>query len=250
MLPDFDFAELSLRESVQRLLALVSGGGRHYACFCEANLFVNAWRFADVSEALRKADVVFADGVSVLMLARLRGHAVPKRISGPMLMPELCEHGVSLGLRHFFLGGRPGVPERLAANLVRRFPGLLVAGTLSPPFGKFSEADETRIREAVEAAKPDILWVGLGAPRQELWMAAQQGRLLAPLMLGVGAAFDFHSGKRRWAPLWIRKLGMEWAFRMVTGGPRTFVRNVRCVSLMSVALLIALVSPRRRGSAG
>lgn len=240
MLPDIPFAALTLREAVHRVHDLMRDNGRHYACFCEANLFVNAWRNPDVARTLREASLVLADGVSVLLFARLRGLEVPKRVPGPMVLPALCEYGVAHGLRHFFLGGREGVPERLAAELTARYPGLQVAGGYSPPFRDFTAADDAEIRRRVEAARPDVLWVGLGAPRQELWMASQRGKLNVPVMLGVGAAFDFHAGTRPWAPLWVRRLGMEWAFRMGTGGPRVLVRNLRCVSLMLLALVLAL----------
>lgn len=246
MLPSLPFAPLTLREAVHRLHALAGDGGRHYVCFCEANLFVNTWLNREVDVALRGASLVFADGVSVLLYARLRGLAVPKRVAGPMVLPALCEHGLPHGLRHFFLGGREGVPEQLAARLQARFPGLQVAGAYSPPFRAFTAADEDEICRRITEARPDVLWVGLGAPRQELWMAARRGTLGVPLMLGVGAAFDFHAGTRLWAPLWVRRLGMEWAFRMGTGGPRVLVRNLRCVSLMLVALAGALPGAIRR----
>ncbi|MCE9616170.1 MAG: WecB/TagA/CpsF family glycosyltransferase [Lentisphaerae bacterium] len=239
MLPDITFATCGLRETVQRLEELAASGKRHYACFCEANLFTSAWRSPAVSAAIQDASLVLADGVSVLLFARLRGMRVPKRVPGPMVMPALCAHGVKAGLRHFFLGGGPGVAERLVAHLQAEIPDLHVAGLYSPPYRALADMDNDDILRRVAEAKPDVLWVGLGAPKQELWMAAQRGRAEVPLMLGVGAAFDFHAGTKLWAPLWIRKLGMEWAFRMLTGGSQTLKRNLRCVSLMVLALALA-----------
>ncbi len=249
VLPDIAFAPHTLREAVRQALDL-SRDGQNYIVFCEANLFVNIWRNPDVAAAVRAAGAVFADGVSVLVYARLRGQRVPKRVAGPMMLPALCEAGLPLGLRHFFLGGREGVADTLADRLRARYPGLVVAGAFSPPFRTFTPEDDAEIRRRVAAARPDVVWVSLGAPRQELWMAAQRGRLDAPLMLGVGAAFDFHAGTRPWAPLWVRRLGLEWAFRMLTGGPRVLLRNLRCVTLMLAALVLAAPGALRRRLAG
>lgn len=246
MFPHLSFQATNLRDSVQRIHALAEEGGRHYVCFCEANLFVNAWRKPAVLDALRRAALVYADGISVLMMARLQGRPVPKRVPGPSVLPALCEHGVAHGLRHFFLGGGPGVPERMAAHLQGLYPGIEIVGAYSPPYRALGEEDNVEIRRRMEAARPHFLWVGLGAPKQELWMAMHHQEIEVPVMLGVGAAFDFHAGTKLWAPLWIRKLGMEWAFRMVTGGRRTLLRNLRSVSLMSVALVLAACGVGRK----
>jgi len=240
MLPDIKFAEYTLSQTVRELDRLVQNGEGHYACFCEAKLFVSAWRDPALVESLSSATHVFADGVSVLLLARLQGKAVPKRIPGPIVMPELCDFGQSRGYRHFFLGGEPGVAEALAEHLAISFPEIQVVGTYTPPFTPFTEEDNESIHRAVEDANPDILWVGLGAPKQEYWISSQRDKLSVPLVLGVGAAFDFHAGKKRWAPLWIRKIGMEWAFRMITGGPKTFFKNMKFVSVMFCALVAAV----------
>jgi N-acetylglucosaminyldiphosphoundecaprenol N-acetyl-beta-D-mannosaminyltransferase len=250
MLPVIEFSPFTLRETVRAIETLVRSGQRHYVCFCEANLFVNAWRNADTAAALRGASMVLADGVSVLLLARLRGQHIPKRVPGPMVLPTLCEHGTQAGLRHFFLGGQPGVADRLAERFRTAYPGIAIVGTYSPPFHTFTPEDDAEIRRRVEDARPDLLWVALGAPRQELWMAAQRNKLSVPVMLGVGAAFDFHAGTRPWAPLWVRHLGMEWAFRMATGGPRILFRNLRCVSMMVLALAGTALTSRRPRAAG
>ena len=239
MFPRIPFQQTSLHEAVQRIHALAEADGKHYVCFCEANLFVNAWRRRDVAAAIANAALVYVDGVSVLLLARLQRRPAPKRVSGPMVLPELCAHGVGHGRRHFFLGGGPGVAERMAEHLRAQIPGITIAGVYSPPYRALGQEDNVEIRRRVEAAQPHYLWVGLGAPKQELWMAAHCHEFPVPVMLGVGAAFDFQAGTKPWAPLWIRKLGMEWAFRMVTGGRRTLVRNVRAVILMCLALVFA-----------
>lgn len=222
-------------EALALLESAVRDGGRHYFCFCEASLLSNALHRADVADAVNGSTATFPDGIAVMTLARLRGHRLPERVPGPSFLPLACEYGVSRGWRHFFYGGAPGVADRLAAELTRRYPGMKVAGTFCPPFRELTEREEADVARRVGGA--DLMWIALGSPRQELWAARHCGKLDVPVLLPVGAAFDFHSGERPWAPSWVRRIGMEWAFRMFTGGGRTFRRNVRCVSIVAGHLL-------------
>jgi len=222
-------------EALAALESALRDGGRHYFCFCEANLLSNALNRAAVASAVNSATATFPDGISVMILARLRGHRLPERVQGPSFLLWACEHGVSRGWRHFFYGGAPGVADRLAAELTRRYPGLRVAGTFCPPFRELTTEEEADVARRVRDA--DLMWIALGSPRQELWAAQHLGKLDVPVLLPVGAAFDFHTGVRRWAPSWVRRIGMEWVFRTFTGGRETFQRNVRCVSIVAVHLL-------------
>jgi N-acetylglucosaminyldiphosphoundecaprenol N-acetyl-beta-D-mannosaminyltransferase len=217
-------------EALVRLESAVRDGGRHYFCFCEASLLSNALRDPAVAQAVNGSTATFADGIAVAMLERL-----PERIPGPSFLLWACEHGVSRGWSHFFYGGAPGVAEKLAAELSSRYPGLRVAGTFCPPFRELTPEEEADVARRVRGA--DLMWIALGSPRQELWAAQHCGKLDVPVLLPVGAAFDFHSGARPWAPSWVRRIGMEWAWRMFTGGGRTFRRNVRCVSIVGMHLL-------------
>lgn len=213
----------------------------HFYCFCEANLLSHALSNPALRAALEKADAIFPDGVALVLLAKLLRTPLVERVTGPTFMLDACQHGVAKGWRHFFYGGAPGVADKLAIKLSERFPGLQVAGTWCPPFRLLTPDEELAAKQAIEAARPDLLWVGLGGPKQEFWIAEHLGRINVPVMLAIGAAFDFHSGNRAWAPAWIRRTGMEWAYRAATGGRRTFLRNVKCVArvathLMQVAL--------------
>ena len=235
---------LSSSEALAHLDALSIDGGHHYVCFCESNLFVHAHNKPQVAAAVRGAALVLPDGISLTLAARLLAGRLIERVPGPSFLPAACEHGIDKGWRHYFLGGAQGVAERLAGALSARFPGLQVVGTHSPPFRPMTlEEDQSLVRE-IERARPHFLWVGLGAPKQELWMAEHVGKIDVPVMLGVGAAFDFHSGSAPWAPKWIRDAGIEWAYRAVTGGRRVFFRNVRCVS--KAAMIIAREAWRQR----
>lgn len=202
-------------------------------CFCEAHLCVQATFNEEIRRTMEGATLVLPDGVAVTAGARLLGQKFPERQPGPVIMLAVCEHGVNKGYRHFFYGGADGVADTLACRLQKRFPGIQIAGTYTPPFRPLNEAEEKEIKEKVEKNHTDILWVGLGAPKQELWMAEHAGKLDVPLMMGVGAAFDFHSGNRKWAPAWVRRAGLEWVYRMITGGPRVFFRNAKYESLFT-----------------
>ena len=133
------------------------------------------------------------------------------------------------------------MPERLAEALREAYPGIQIVGTYSPPFRPLTPEEDEAIVTRINESEADIVWVGLSTPKQEYWIASQRATLDVPLVLGVGAAFDFHAGTKKWAPLWIRKLGLEWAFRMVTGGPRTFLKNTKFVSVMLCALAAAML---------
>ena len=222
---------------------MVAGGEQHYICFCEANLLAQSAKEPRIVEVLNQSDATFADGIAVVALARLHGHRLPGRVSGPSFFIRACEYGVSRGWRHFFYGGGEGVAATLAARMQGRFPGIEIAGTYTPPFRQLSAlAEDDEVLRRIEATQPDLLWVGLGGPKQEFWMAEHRYRMRVPVMLGVGAAFDFHTGNRPWAPSLVRRLGLEWAWRTFTGGPATLKRNIRCVSIVTCMLLRACLS--------
>ena len=166
-------------------------------------------------EILNAADLVVPDGMPLVWLSRLRGHHLKRRVYGPELMFEFCQQTAAKGYRHFFYGGAPGVPEQLAAVLKSRFAGLQVAGTYSPPFRPLTTEEEKDVLATIAHAAPDVLWVGLSTPKQERWMYAHRRRLEVPVLVGVGAAFDLHTGRVRQAPPWMREHGLEWSFRLV-----------------------------------
>lgn len=233
---------ISLTLLMQRLDEMVESGGPHCVCFCDAHLCVRATQEPKICDILSKASLVLPDGVSMILGSKLMGYELPGRLTGPLVMIEYCKYGVSKGRKHFFLGGENGVPERLSQSLKEKIPGLNVVGMFSPPFRLLTDVEMDNVKRMIEESGADVLWVGLGAPKQEQWMAEHLGKIRVPLMLGVGAAFDFHSGNRKWAPLWIRKIGMEWIYRMLTGGKRVFLRNVKCVTLIVWIVLKQAIS--------
>lgn len=220
---------LTMIEALERLDTLVAGDHSRYICFCEGSLLASVDRDPSLAAILNNAGMLLPDGIAVSMLSKIASRPVPQRIPGPQFLPAACEFGLAKGYRHFFYGGDPGVAERLAATLKTRFPGLQIVGTLSPPFRPLTPEETREERQAINAAEPHLLWVALGSPRQERWVAEHAQALNVPVLLAVGAAFDFHSGNRPWAPRWIRAIGMEWLFRMLCGGRRTMKRNLRVV---------------------
>jgi N-acetylglucosaminyldiphosphoundecaprenol N-acetyl-beta-D-mannosaminyltransferase len=167
------------------------------------------------------------DGMPMVWMGRLVGHKHMDRVYGPDLMELICKSGVAPGWKHFFYGGAPGVAEQLKARLEQRFPGLNVVGTFTPPFRPLDAQEENALVGAVAAAKPDLFWVGLSTPKQERFMAAYLPKLDTTLMLGVGAAFDFHAGKVKQAPRWIQRSGLEWAYRTSQEPRRLWKRYAR-----------------------
>lgn len=161
-----------------------------------------------------RAGLVTPDGMPLVWISRLRGHRGVERVYGPDLMLACCESSVAKGYRHFFYGGATGVPERLSERLQKRFPGLQIAGQWSPPFRELTTLEEAELIERINAARPDIVWIGLSTPKQERWMARYVGRISAPVLIGVGAAFDMHAGVKKQAPRWMQRSGLEWLFRL------------------------------------
>ena len=196
-------------------------------------------RDKDMRLATTQADLTLPDGAGITLAANMLGYQHCGRVTGPMLMLRLCDWGRDYGYRHYFYGGATGVARSLADNLSRQFPGLKVAGTNCPPFRPLTSKEDAEIVAQINAARPDVLWIGLGAPKQEKWMLQHKDRIKAAATIGVGAAFDFHSGNAKWAPAWMRKLGLEWAYRLAQEPKRMWRRN-----LDSPVFLMRLIGQR------
>ncbi len=212
----------------------------HYLAVTGMHGVTEALSDREFAAALDDADMVVPDGMPLVWLGRRTSRRLERRVYGPELMLAMCEHSVAAGYRHFLYGGKPGVAEVLAEKLAERFPGIQIVGTYVPPFRDLTGEEIGELKGALERAKPDVLWVGLSTPKQEKWMHRFSRTLNVPVMVGVGAAFDFHSGLKRQAPRWMQESGLEWFFRLVSEPRRLWrrylIRGPRFVFCVMVEL--------------
>ncbi len=209
----------------------------HYVCVTGVHGVMEAQR----DEALRlihnRSGLTTPDGMPMVWAARWAGFRDVRRVYGPDLMLALSERAAQRGWSCYLFGGKERVADRAAARLVSAFPNLTVVGTQSPPFRPLSAAEDAEVVERINASNPDIVWVGLSTPKQERWMAEHVHKLTAPVLIGVGAAFDIHAGVVRQAPLWMQHSGLEWLFRMGTE-PRRLARRYLSNNPRFVALVL------------
>jgi N-acetylglucosaminyldiphosphoundecaprenol N-acetyl-beta-D-mannosaminyltransferase len=186
-----------------------------YICVTGVHGVMESQRDADLRRIHNAAGLVTPDGMPLVWLSRLLGFRHVTQVCGAELMRAVCAHSVTRGYRHFFYGGAPGVADTLAARLQAQFPGLQVVGVDCPPFRPLTPSEDQAAVARIQAARPDIVWVGLSTPKQERWMAAHVAPLRAAVLIGTGAAFDFHAGLKRRAPRWMQRTGLEWLFRLL-----------------------------------
>jgi N-acetylglucosaminyldiphosphoundecaprenol N-acetyl-beta-D-mannosaminyltransferase len=189
--------------------------GCHTVAATSMHGIVEAQHDPAFKQILNTTDLVVPDGMPLVWMGRRRKHDLPRRVYGPELMIAFCEKTAGKSYRHFFYGGEPGVAEQLAETLKKRFPCMQIAGTYSPPFRTLTEKEDAEVVRLISRAAADIVWVGLGAPKQERWMHEHRNKVCAPLLVSVGAAFNILSGRRRQAPRWMRENGLEWLFRLL-----------------------------------
>lgn len=221
---------ISVLNLTSALAAIADAIGRRrkgYICVTGVHGVMEAQADEAFKKILNGACLCTPDGMPMVWAGRLRGHRDMSRVYGPDLMLEVCAWSETSGARHFFYGGADGVAELLARKLQAKFPKLPVAGTFTPPFRPLTGAETSRLREQIAAAKPDIMWVGLSTPKQEKFMAEFLPKLDVTLMAGVGAAFDFHTGRVRQAPRWMQRGGLEWFFRLCSEPRRLAWRYLR-----------------------
>jgi N-acetylglucosaminyldiphosphoundecaprenol N-acetyl-beta-D-mannosaminyltransferase len=197
------------------LFDTVREGRRGYVTITNVYSVSEALRDPELKRIFNEALLSTPDGMPMVWMGRLLGHPSIRRVYGPDLVLNLCDHGRSSGFSHFFFGGNPGVAGDLAANLEKRFPGLKVAGTFCPPFRALNDAEKSELQKRVRESQPDFFWVGMSTVKQERFMAEYMSILPeAKIFIGVGAAFDFLTGRVRQAPRWMMQLGLEWLFRL------------------------------------
>jgi N-acetylglucosaminyldiphosphoundecaprenol N-acetyl-beta-D-mannosaminyltransferase len=236
----------TLDEAVSIIEGWIGRGTKHYVCITGAHGVIESRADADLRRIHNEAGLVTPDGMSLVFTARFLGFKSIGRVYGPDLMRRMTELSVAKGYRQFYYGGGTGLAQRLAATLRKRYPDLVVAGTITPPFRPLSPQEDEEDVARINAAAPDIVWVGLSTPKQEKWMASHLHRLNAPVLVGVGAAFDFLAGTKSQAPVWMQRNGLEWAYRLIQEPQRLWKRYAKIVPLFLV-LALAQVAAHRIG---
>jgi len=207
--------------------AAVAARARGYICVAAVHTVMTFQEDRELRAAVLGSDLTVPDGQPLVWAMNLLGHSLPSRVYGPDLMKKACERAARTGARFYLYGGRKEALERLREVLPERYPGLRLAGASEAPFRPLSPAEADATAAAINASGADVVWVGLGVPLQEKWMADMRARLEAPVLVGVGAAFDFHAGLKRQAPDFLQRLGLEWAFRLSQEPRRLWRRYLR-----------------------
>ncbi len=236
----------SYRQATDDILTWAKAGESRYVCVANVHMVMEAYDHADYQTIVNAADLVVPDGMPLVWMLRRMGHPVQKRVSGPDLMLHVLERAAEQNIPVGFYGGTPAVLERLQAQLHRHFPALKVAYAYSPPFRSLSSQEEKQITKDINSSVIRILFVALGCPKQERWMAAHRGRIRA-VMIGVGAAFDFHAGVKSRAPRWMQQAGLEWLFRLLTEPRRLWYRYLYHNPRFAVLALRQLGKGNNRG---
>lgn len=228
---------INMEQANAAVIEALTAKQKGYVCFGGVQLLTEAYEHQDYREVLERAFLVTPDGMPLVWLGRLHGQRHMSRVYGPDLMLRVCGESVTRGFTHFLYGGNPGVADDLKTELESRFPGIRITGTHCPPFRPLNGGEEAALIEQVARAKPDIIWVGLGSPKQDRFMRDYLPKLDTTLMFGVGAAFDFHTGRVRQAPAWVQRIGMEWLFRVCCEPRRLAKRYFRNNPLFAWRLL-------------
>lgn len=218
---------LNMDLALERVREALADRRKGYVCVTGVHGVMEAQDSETFRGILNRAFLCTPDGMPTVWMGRMQGFAAMRRVYGPDLMLAVCEMTVATGGRHFFYGGAEGVAEELRERLEEQFPGIRIVGSYTPPFRPLNEDEEKELVERVARAKPDIIWVGLSTPKQERFMSEWLDRLDTTLMFGVGAAFDFHTGRVRQAPPWMRRSGLEWFFRLCCEPRRLWRRYLR-----------------------
>lgn len=239
-------SSLTLDGTLERLAERISTRQPAYVCVCTVHTIVEALRSPVVRQAVNGAWLATPDGMPLVWWGRAAlSRGGPARVYGPDLLSTILTDPRHRQTRHFFYGGTPGVAEKVIAAARKLNPDLQVAGHLTPPFRPLTTAEESQTAQVIDAARPDIVWVGLGCPKQDLWMAQFRPLLQAPVLIGVGAAFDFLAGVKPQAPRWMQRGGLEWLFRLACEPGRLWRRYLVGNSVF-LAHTLAHVTGRRR----
>jgi N-acetylglucosaminyldiphosphoundecaprenol N-acetyl-beta-D-mannosaminyltransferase len=236
---------LNLQTALDAIVNALRERRKGYICVTGVHGVMEAQTDGNFRRILNGAFLCTPDGMPMVWAGKLNGHREMRRVYGPDLMLDVCAWSEKGGCRHFFFGGAEGVPELLAEKLKAKFPKLEVAGTFTPPFRALNPVEEKQLQEMVCKVRPDIFWVGLSTPKQEKFMAEFLPKLDVTLMIGVGAAFDFHSGRVKQAPRWMQRSGLEWFYRLCREPRRLAKRYLRNNPLFAAKITAQMTGLKR-----
>lgn len=231
------------QEAVGTLLHWAGGRESRYVCICNVHVVVTAKQNPEFRRVVNDADMATPDGMPLVWLLRRMGFPRQERINGPDLMWRLCGEAAEKGISIFLYGSTPDTLGRLVDALKTAFPQLAIAGVYSPPFRPLSDEEDREMTDRVNDSGAHIMFVGLGCPKQEFWMAKHRGKIRT-VMIGVGAAFDYHAGTVTRAPLWMQRLGFEWLFRLISEPRRLWKRYLVTNSLFLIYLALEIFKTR------
>lgn len=224
MMLGVEVADTDIPKTVQFVEESIKKHSNTYICFAPVSTLVSCQSDQSYCNIVNRAGLTAPDGVPLVWLARFKGNRSIQRTCGPDLMQEFCRISQEAGYRHFFFGGTEDSIKQLVSNLTKKYPKLQIAGHYSPGLRKVGEMESTQVIDQINSCNPDVLWVGLGSPKQDVWMANHRALLNVPVLLGVGAAFDFLSGQKKRAPDWMKRCGLEWFYRVCSDPRRLWKR--------------------------
>lgn len=231
-----EIAAININTAVSLIYTNIGQLSGKYICVSNVHTTVTSHDNAEYMDIQNNAVLSVPDGKPLAVIAKRMGFSEVSRIAGPDLMHEVFMRSPDLGYRHFFFGSTEDTLKMLCISLRKKYPGIVIAGAYSPPFRPVSDEEDIAITDMINRAEPDFVWVGLGAPKQEIWMNAHKDRIMG-LMIGVGAGFNYHAGNLKRAPGWMQSLSLEWLYRLMQEPGRLFIRyittNIRFLWLLS-----------------
>ena len=236
---------LNLEQALTLAGRWIDRGNFGYACMTGVHGVMEAQRDDTLRDILNGAILNAPDGMPLSWVGHIQGFDQMDYVTGPQFMERMCRIAAERSYKIFLYGGKPGVADILGARLQAKFPGLHVAGTWTPPFRALTAAEEKEMLAAVQRVRPQIMWIGLSTPKQERFMAQYVQRLQVPLVVGVGAAFDYHAGRLRDCPNWIKRAGLQWVHRMLQEPRRLAPRYLRNNPAFLYRIALQLAGLRR-----
>jgi N-acetylglucosaminyldiphosphoundecaprenol N-acetyl-beta-D-mannosaminyltransferase len=236
---------VDMQSSALLLGAKIGDGGKGYVCLTGVHGIMEAQRDPSLKSIFAKALLVAPDGMPTVWMGHLQGRPAMQRVFGPDLMVDIIGRVEFRDCIHFFCGGELGVAERLRDEMLRRFPWVQIAGTYSPPFRSMTTLEESELQAKVRSLRPDIIWVGLSTPKQERFMARYLPLLDTKLMIGVGAAFLFHTGAIQDSPKWVKHAGLQWLHRLLQEPYRLWKRYLLNIPSFIFCALLQLMGVKQ-----